>query len=73
MPTSTRRGIARRTVLALTLGVLTVGLVAPIAEAATPKTKRVSVSSNGTEGNEVSRSADITPDGRFVRLRVRLR
>ena len=64
MSTSFRRGMGRTTVLALTLGALTATLVAPVAEAASPKTKRVSVNSSGAQGTDgASFLPDITPDG----------
>ena len=67
MSTSFRRGMGRTTVLALTLGALTATLVAPVAEAASPKTKRVSVNSSGAQGTDgASFLPDITPDGRFI-------
>jgi Tol biopolymer transport system component len=66
MPISSRGGTARRTVLALSLGALTVGLVAPVADAASPKTKRVSVKSNGGEVDKASFGSVITPDGRYI-------
>jgi Tol biopolymer transport system component len=65
MVASTRRGHARKVVLALGVSALALVLIVPAASAVTPKTKLVS-QRGGTQADKDSHTGDISSSGQFV-------